>query len=268
MTNKYTLINCEGDILVIFFEKNKITAQALLDDGTGKVFFEIKKFEIIQYLHNDLKLDELIQKSSITNVEIYHYQTKLKSIICKKNIGKLACGDSFYNDIPFEMKMPFQKRIELSVRVSHIEMDYEKIMNLILHYYFLKEKSKFLFFTLGQKNTITKKNQKQLDDLGDFFYESEIPYEFVCYADIEKLNIAKACLNEESFDLNKIAGKEIDKISNKEFNYLVYHLSDIIINLNKYPRFWSKKNKYEYIREYKNHYYQFKRNLVINNILK
>ena len=48
MSNKYTLINCEGNILVIFFEKNKITAQALLEDGTGKVFFEIKKFEIIK----------------------------------------------------------------------------------------------------------------------------------------------------------------------------------------------------------------------------
>lgn len=267
MTNKYTLINCEGDMLIFFFEKNKITAQALLDDGTGKVFFEIKNFEIIQYLHNDLKLDELIQKSSITNIELYDYQTKTKSTINKKLVSKLACGDSFYNDIPFEMKMPFQKRIELSVRASHIEMDYEKIMNLVMHYYFLKEKSKFLYFTFGAKNPLTMHNQKQLDDLGNFLYESEIAFEYVCYADLEKLNISKACLEEESFDLNKIVGKEIEKISNKEFNYLVYHLSDIIINLNKYPRFWSKKNKNEYLKEFKDDYYKFKRNIVIDDVL-
>jgi hypothetical protein len=269
MSNSYALINCEGNILVFFFEKNKITAQALLDDGTGKVFFEIKKFEIKKYLHSDLKLDELLQKSSITNVEIYDYQTKLKSIICKKNIGKLACGDSYFNDIPYEMKLCFRKRIELSIRISNIALNFEKIMELILHYYFLKEKSKFLYFTFGAKNPITMQNQKQLDDVGSCLIEMEIPFEFVCYDEIKKLNIAKACLKEDcNIEINKIAGKNIYDLTNKEMNYLVYQLSNILINLNKYPRFWTKNNKNEYLKEYKDHYYKFRRNILIDDILK
>lgn len=69
-------------------------------------------------------------------------------------------------------------------------------------------------------------------------------------------------------NLTSIGQKEIDKISNKEMNYLVYQLSNQIVNLDKYPRFWSKKAKNKYINKYKDHCYLFRRNILIDNILK
>ena len=50
MSNTYTLINCEGNIFVIYFKDKEIIAEVLLEDGTGKISFEINKFSLIQHL--------------------------------------------------------------------------------------------------------------------------------------------------------------------------------------------------------------------------
>lgn len=269
MSNKYPLINCEGDILVIFFEKNNITAQALLDDGTGKILFDINKSSIIKYLNNEIKLKNLLEKSLSKTVEFYDFNSKLSSKINKKDVGKLSCEEDYYINLPLEMILPFEKRIELAVKVNYIALDFKKIMDLVKHYYYLKEKTQLLYLTFGDNNPIKKKCEKQLNDLKNYFIDMEIPFEFVSEHEIPRLNINKVCLiNEFGIDIIKLLKKDINKITNKEMNILVYNLSDLIADLNKTPRFWNKKAKSKYIQEYKDHYYPIKRNIVINDILK
>ncbi len=269
MKNTYTLLNCEGDILVIYFSKNKITAQALLDDGSGKISFEIQKFEIIKYLHSDITIDDLIQKSSIVDVELYDYKTKLRSTIDKNLIGQLACGNSLYNNLPFELKMSFPKRIELAVRANYLALDFKKAMEMVKNYFYLQEKLQLLSLTFGDNNATTKKCKKQFVDLRHNLLEFEIPIEFANYNEIQNLGIKQVCLEKEcNLDLIKIVKKDIDKVTNKEMNYLVYRLSDLIADLNKNPRFWNKKAKNKYIQEYSDHYFPFKRNIVIDDVLK
>lgn len=269
MTNVYTLLNCEGDILVIYFSKNKITAQALLDDGSGKISFEIQKFEIIKYLHSELTLEELIQKSSVKEVQFYDYSSKSKSIICKKIIGKLACGTSLYNNLPLELKMSFPKRIELAVMANYIALDFKKVMEMIKDYFYLQEKLQLLSLTFGDNNVTTKKCKKQFVDIRHTLLEFEIPVEFANSNEIQNLGIKQVCLKKEcGLDLIKIVKKDIDKVTNKEMNYLVYRLSDLIADLNKNPRFWNQKAKNKYIQEYSDHYFPFKRNVVIDDVLK
>jgi hypothetical protein len=50
-------------------------------------------------------------------------------------------------------------------------------------------------------------------------------------------------------------------------NYLAYQLSNLIADLKIYPRFWSKKTKLLYLKEYSNDYFPFTRNIKIDNIL-
>ena len=268
MSNTYCLLNCEGDILSIFFEKNKITAQALLDDGSGKVFFNIKKFEIIKYLHSVLTLEQLIKKSSIKEVEIYDYSTKSKSTISKKLIGQLACGNSKFNNLPWEMKMPFAKRIELAVRANHTTLSFKKVMEIIKHYFYLREKYELLTMTYNNNHPVIKQCTKQLSETRDYLFQIEIPLEFIHPKEIEQLRLEKVNLEEEcGLNLFKIGQKDINEVTNKEMNYLVYRLSDLIVDLNQSPRFWNQKAKLKYIEEYKDHYYSFKRNIIIDNIL-
>ncbi|MBC5836016.1 hypothetical protein G6N05_14105 [Flavobacterium sp. F372] len=269
MTNTYTLINCEGDIFVIHFKNNKITAEVLLDDGSGKISFIINKLSILKYLHNEIKLNDLLEKSSVIRVKLYDYNTKSTSQIVKKQVGKLSCGDEFYDNLPEGMKLTFEKRVELAVRACHVTLDLEKIMIMIKDYYFLREKVQLLYLTFGKNNKVKKQYQKELDDLINFFVDKKIPFDFISYDEIGRLNIDKVCLkNDCNLDLFKIGHKDLNNVSNREMNYLVYHLSNLIADLNKTPRFWSKKAKNKYIEEYKDHYYPFKRNIVINNILK
>ncbi len=269
MTNTYTLINSEGNIFVVYFKNKEIIAEIHLQDGSGKILFNINKFSIIKYLHNELKLNDLLEKSSIKTVQLYNYSTKSMSQICKKQVGKLACGDEFYDNLPEGMKMTFEKRVELAVRACHVTLELEKIMIMLKDYYYLREKIQLLYLTFGNNYKIKKQYQKQLDDLINFFLEKKIPFDFINYDEIGRLNINKVCLkNDCNFDLFEIGNKDLNKVTNKEMNYLVYHLSDLIADLNKTPRFWSKKAKNKYIEEYKDHYYPFKRNLVIDDILK
>ena len=269
MSNTYCLINCEGNIFVIYLKNKEIMAEILLEDGTGKISFKINKFSIIKYLNNDIKLNDILDKSSLKTVELYNYSTKSILQINKKQVGKLSCGDEYYTNLVDGMKLSFEKRIELAVRVNYIPLDYKKIMDLVKHYYFLKEKLDLLYFTFGDHNFTKKQCEKQLNDLKHYFIDIEIPFEFVSTDEIEKLNIDKVCLKEDcNFDLIKIGKKDINNITNKEMNYMVYRLSDLIANLNNKPRFWSKRAKNKYIEEYKDHYYPFKRNIVIDDILK
>lgn len=269
MTNTYTLINCEGDIFVIYIKNNKITAEILLDDGSGKISFIIKKLSILKYLHNEIKLNDLLEESSVIRVELYDYKTKSTSQIVKKQVGKLSCGDELYDNLPEGMKLSFEKRVELAVRVCHVTLDIEKIMIMIKDYYYFREKIQLLHLTFGNNYKIKNQYQQQLDDLINFFIEKKIPFDYISFDEIQNLNINKVNLKEDcNFDINKIILKEIHKITNKEMNYLVYLLSGLIADLNKTPRFWNKKAKNKYIQEYKDHYYTFKRSIVIDNILK
>lgn len=269
MLNTYALLNCEGDILVINFGKNKITAQAMLDDGSGKISFKIQKFEIIKYLHSDITIDDLIQKSSIIDVELYDYKTKSWSTINKNLIGQLACGNSLYNNLPFELKMPFPKRIELAVESNYIALDFKKVMEMVKNYFYLQEKLQLLSLTFGENYSITKKCKKQFVDIRHVLLEYEIPIEFANNNEIQVLGIDQVCLEKEcGLNLVKIIKKDIDKVTNKEMNYLVYRLSDLIADLNQNPRFWSQKAKKKYIQEYSDHYFTFKRNIIIEDVLK
>lgn len=269
MSNTYTLLNCESDILVIKFDKNKITAQALLDDGSGKISFEIQKFEIIKYLHSDLTLNQLLQRSSITNVELYDYKTKSKSKISKQLIGTLTCGNSLFNNLPLGMKMPFAERIELAVRANYLALNFNKIMEMVKYYYYLNEKLLFLRYTFGEKNIFKLRCEKQLEDIRQNLIELEIPFEFGDYDEIQKLGIKEICLkNELGLDHVEIIQKDLKSITDIEMNYLVYKISDVIVDINEKPKFWIKKQKKKYLKEFKNDYYPFKRNILIDDILK
>lgn len=269
MLNRYTLLSCEGDILVIKFDKNKITAQALLDDGSGKISFEIQKFEIIKYLHSYLTLHDLIQQSSITDVELYDYQTKSKSKISKQLIGTLTCGNSLFNNLPLGMKMPFAERIELAVRANYLALNFNKIMEMVMHYFYLNEKILFLSYTFGKNNSIKQRSEKQLNELKKYLNEIEIPFEFGEYDEIRSLGIKEICLKDEfGLDHIEIVQKDLKSITDIEMNYLVYKISDVIVDINEKPKFWIKKQKKKYLKEFKNDYYPFKRNILIDDILK
>lgn len=265
----FSVINCEGDIFAIHFHKNKTTGQALLEDGSGKITFTIQKFEIIKYLFSEITLEDIIQKSSIKEVELYHYNTRSTSTINKKTVGELACGKSLFNDLPNPMKLNFKKRVELAVRANFAALDFQKIWHLVKHCFLLKEKYELLVFTFGENHSVAEKCKKQYIDLRNFLSENEIPIEFVNKDEIESLKLEKADLDVEcGLNLHKIGQKDIMDITNIEMNYLVYHLSDLIADLRYSPRFWTKKAKLKYIKEYQDHYIPFKRQITIDAILK
>ena len=127
MSNTYTLINSEGNIFVIHFKDKEIIAEILLEDGTGKISFEINKSSIIKYINNEITLNDLLEKSPKKKVQFYNYNSKSISRINKNQVGKLSCGDEYYINLPLEMKLSFEKRIELAVRANYIALDLKKI---------------------------------------------------------------------------------------------------------------------------------------------
>ncbi len=143
-------------------------------------------------------------------------------------------------------------------------------METIKHYFYLREKYELLIMTYSNDNPVLKKCTKQLGETRDYLFQIEMPFEFIHPKEIEQLRLEKVSLKEEcGMDLFKIVGeKDILEISSREMNYLVYRLSDLIVDLNQSPRFWTKKAKLKYVEEYKDHYYTFKRNIVISDILK
>lgn len=268
MSNTYKLINSEGDIFVVYFKNKKIIAKVLLEDGSGKISFEIQKFLIIKYLNNEIKLNYILEKSFTKTVDLYNYKTKSTSQIIKKRVGRLSCGDDYYVNLPEGMIMSFDKRVELAVRVNHLVLDFEKIMKEVRNYYFLKEKNELLYFTFGDNNPLKIKYEKQLEIARNYLESIDVPFIFASYDEVKKLNLNKVCLKECGLSLEKIVRKNLNSITNREFNYMVYRLSDLIVDLNRNSRFWSKKAKNKYIFEYKDHYYSYKRNIVIDDILK
>lgn len=272
MTNTYCLINSEGNIFDICFENEKITAKVLLEDGSGKISFEIDSHLILEYLNNEINLNDLLQESKIKTVELYDYKTKSILQINRELVSKLACGDEYYTNLYEGMKLPFVKRIELAVRANSISLDLKKIMNMIKHYYYLKQKMELLYYTFGNDNPAKIKCEKQLKDIRQHFMLIDIPLLFVSCEEIEKLNIKKICLKKDfNFDIKLIkerGEKDINNLTNKEMNYLAYHRSNSIVNLNRNPHFWSKKARNEYIHEHKANYSSFKAFIVIDNIFK
>lgn len=267
MVTTYCLINCDGDIFKINFKKNKITAQALLKNGEGKIIFDVSKFSIIQYLHSGITLKGLLEKSK--QIEFYDFATRSISTINKMNVGNLSCGDDLYNDLSSDMILSFPKRIELAVRASHIDSEYAKMLELVRQYFYLREKLEFLSLTFSKKKIeITHSCYQAMIDLRHFLIESEIPILFASERDIKFLNVDKLDLKKEcGLCLKKIGSKDLFELTNIETNYLVYHLSDLVADLNKRPRFWNKATKMEYLKNYGDHYIPFKRDLIINDIL-
>lgn len=267
LSNNFNLIECEGVIFSITFKKNVVIGEVLLEDGSGKIIFDITKFSIIQYLHSGITLKDFVRKSK--NHKLYNNVTKSISVISKNNIGKISCEDDFYNDLPRDMIMPFPKRVELAVKANHIYLDYNKIMKMVRLFFYLNEKNEFLRLTFRNKyKDVKERCYKALIDLRHFLVESEMPILFASNRDIKDLSIEKINLEEEcSLSLVKIGSKDIFQLSNIETNYLVYHLSDLVADLNHKPRFWDKAAKMTYLEEYRDHYVPFKRDLIVNDIL-
>ena len=262
------MIISEGNIFVIIFNKNKIMAQVMLDDGSGKVFFPISKYLISKYLFSEINLDTLLQKSEAKTVEYYDRITKATSIINKALVGELSCGQGLYNDLPRDMIMPFPKRIELAVRVSYKAVNYTKIMEYVKQYFFIKEKYEVIVLIYGENCPISQRYYKQLMDLNHFMHDLEIPIDYANHTDITALKIEKVCLQEHfGLSLHKIAKKDFFKLNNIETNYLTYRLSNLIADLIIYPRFWSRKTKLLYLKDYGDHYFPYTRNIKIDDIL-
>lgn len=262
------MIISEGNIFVLIFKKNKIMAQARLDDGTGKVFFPTTKYQISKYLYSEINLDTLLQKSPADKVEFYDHTKNTTSIIDKTLVGKLSCGQALYNDFPRDMIMSFPKRVELAVQVNPEYLDYKKIMEYVRQYFYIKEKYEVIVLIYGDKCPISERYYRQLMDLNHLLHDFEIPIDYVHHTDIVAMEIEKACLEKDfGLSLHKIAKKDFFRLSNIETNYLAYRLSNLIADLKIYPKFWSKKTKLLYLKDYGDHYFQYTRNIVIDDVL-
>lgn len=267
-TYRFDLIVSEGNIFSVIFKKNKITAQVFLDDGSGKIFFPISKYLISKYLFSELNLDALLQKSLTDTVEFYDHTTNTTSTIDKTLVGTLSCGLGLYNDFPRDMIMPFPKRIELAVRVCFKAVNYSKIMEYVRQYFYIKEKYEVIVLIYGNNCPISKRYYRQLMDLYHFLHDFEIPIDYAHHTDIVALKIERACLEKDfRLNLNEIAKKDIFKLNNVQMNYLAYRLSNLIADLILYPRFWTKKTKLLYLKDYGDHYFPYTRNIKIDDIL-
>lgn len=265
----YNMIISEGNIFVIIFNKNKIMAQVMLADGSGKVFFPISKYLISKYLFSEIDLDTLLKKSPTKTVEYYDRETKKTSTVDKTLVGELSCGPILYNDLSRSMILSFPERIELAVRISDMAVNYSEIWEYVKQYFSLKEKYEVITLIYGDNCPISERYYRQLMDLNHFLHDFEIPIDFVHHTDIVAMEIEKACLEKDfGLSLYTIAKRNIFKLNHIEMNYLAYRLSNLIADLKIYPRFWSKKTKMLYLKEYGDHYFSYTRNIVIDDVLK
>lgn len=264
----YNMIVSEGNIFLLIFKKNKIIAEIMLNDGSGKIIFPVSKYQISKYLFSELTINGLLAKSLSKTVEYYDRETKTTTIIDKSLVGELSCGPILYNDLSRDMIMSFPERIELAALVSYSAVNYDKIMEYVRQYFYLKEKYEVIVLIYGENCPISQRYYKQLIDLNHFMHDFEIPIDYAHPKDIVALKIERASLeNDYNLYLDKIAKKDIFKLSNIEMNYLAYRLSNLIADLKIYPRFWTKRIKLLYLKDYANDYFPYTRNITIDDIL-
>lgn len=110
MKKTYSILNAEGNILLLQIENNEIALPQLyflanLKFGKGRVILSISDITLLKYFNSQLTLGEIISGSHDKQFII---RTSQKVFIVEKSflVDNIECGDIRFADFPKEMRMP------------------------------------------------------------------------------------------------------------------------------------------------------------------
>ena len=105
---KYTILNCEGNILKLEIENNfqeiKFAFLAKMDNGTGRIHFSIKRQELNDFFDSKITLSQIIQNSKDETFLLIRYD-KEYMVAKSEIINKIQCGNQLYSNILNDLKM-------------------------------------------------------------------------------------------------------------------------------------------------------------------
>lgn len=111
MRKVYTLINSEGNNLTLDFKNiNNLKLISFLNDGTGRVTYNIHIIDLMRYFQSKITLKELVERSSDEKFIFFDSDAKTTTLV-NKNIflNKISCGGDLFCNLPSGMAINGKK---------------------------------------------------------------------------------------------------------------------------------------------------------------